>query len=505
MSFLNFPPWLPLIIFLSSLFIILKWKAAANRRKRNLPPSPPKLPIIGNLHQLGKLPHKSLWRLSQRYGPIMSLSLGGVETTIVSSAETARALMKIHDLQSCSRPQTQSIKKLTYNFLDIAFSPYSGYWREMRKICILELFNMKRVLSFEPVREQEVGLLIESISQSASCGVVVDLTEKSTALMTGVICRIAFGKTFKGDGFHELVNEAEAVLGSYSASEFFPVPFVGKVIDWFSGQKARLERVFNGMNVLFEEVINEHLHPMRPKPKQDDIIDVLLAISKKQVESCAVVITHENIKAILMNIFLAGIETSSSTLVWAMAELVKNPILMKKAQEEIRNHVGNKRKVIETDLKELSYLKMIVKETMRLHPPAPLLVPRETISHFKIEGYNFYPKTMVQVNIWAIGRDPTYWKDPEKFLPERFVESSIDYKGQHFEFLPFGSGRRICPGLNMGIKNVELALANLLYHFDWKLPNGMKEEELDMEENSGLSLTLHKKLPLKLVPILYHP
>ena len=188
-----------------------------------------------------------------------------------------------------------------------------------------------------------------------------------------------------------------------------------------------------------------------------------------------------------------------------MAELAKNPTLMKKAQGEIRNHVGNKRKVIETDLKELPYLKMIVKETLRLHPPVPLLVPRETISHFKIEGYNFYPKTMVQVNIWAIGRDPTYWKDPEKFLPERFVESSIDYKGQHFEFLPFGAGRRICPGLNMGMKNVELALANLLYHFDWKLPNGMKEEELDMEENSGLSLTLHKKLPLKLVPILYYP
>ena len=142
---------------------------------------------------------------------------------------------------------------------------------------------------------------------------------------------------------------------------------------------------------------------------------------------------------------------------------------------------------------------MIVKETLRL------LVLRETISHFKIEGYDFYQKTIVQVNIWAIGRDPTYWKDPEEFLQERFAKSSIDYQGQHFEFLSFGAGRRICPMLNMGVKNVELALANLLCHFDWKLPNGMKKEDLDMEGKSGLSLTIHQKLSLKLVPILYHP
>ncbi|XP_022966692.1 cytochrome P450 71B20-like [Cucurbita maxima] len=148
-----------------------------------------------------------------------------------------------------------------------------------------------------------------------------------------------------------------------------------------------------------------------------------------------------------------------------MAELAKNSKLMKKAQEEIRNYLGNKRKVTEKDVEELPYLKMIVKETLRLHPPAPLLLPRETISHFKIEDYNFYPKTMVQVNVWAIGRDPTYWKDPEEFFPERFAESSIDYKGQHFEFLTFGAGRRICSEMKLGVKTVELTLTNLLYHF----------------------------------------
>ena len=158
---------------------------------------------------------------------------------------------------------------------------------------------MKRVLSYEPIREQEVGLIIESISQSASCGAVVDLSEKSIALTTGVIFRIAFGKRFEGDGFNELISEVEAEIGSYSASEFFPAPFVGEVFDWFSGREARHERIFNEMDALFQEVIDEHLCPERAKPEQDDIIDVLLAISKKQAGSYPVVITQENIKAIL--------------------------------------------------------------------------------------------------------------------------------------------------------------------------------------------------------------
>lgn len=205
------------------------------------------------------------------------------------------------------------------------------------------------------------------------------------------------------------------------------------------------------------------------------------------------------------NIFLGGLDTGSITIVWAMAELAKKPKLMKKAQQEIRKHVGSKGKLSDSDTEELPYLKMVVKETLRLHPPAPLLLPRETMSHFQIQGYDFWPKTVVQVNAWAIGRDPTSWKDPEEFIPERFAERCVDYRGQHFEFLAFGAGRRICPALNMGAKTVEFALANLLYHFDWKLPEGMKEEDLDMEEISGLSLTIYKKLPLKLVPVVPLP
>ncbi len=180
-------------------------------------------------------------------------------------------------------------------------------------------------------------------------------------------------------------------------------------------------------------------------------------------------------------------------MIWAMTELAKNPRLMKKAQNEVRKFVGNKGKVTESDTNHLLYLKMIIKETLRLHPPVPLLIPRETMSRFKINGYDIYPKMLLQVNVWAIGRDPKYWKNPEEFIPERFIDSPIDYKGQHFQLLSFGAGRRGCPGIYMATTTMELALANLLYFFDWKLPYGMKEEDINMEELVGLCLTTNKK------------
>jgi len=198
------------------------------------------------------------------------------------------------------------------------------------------------------------------------------------------------------------------------------------------------------------------------------------------------------------DMFGGGGDTSGSTIVWAMAELVKDPRVMKKAQNEVREIFNTKEIVDENYINELKYLKSIVKETLRLHPPAPLLVPRECAQACEIDGYYIPIKSKVIVNAWAIGRDPKYWTEPERFYPERFIGTSIDYKGTNFEYIPFGAGRRICPGITFGLINVELALALLLYHFDWRLPNGMKGEDLDMTEQFGV--TIKRKDDLYLIP-----
>lgn len=196
----------------------------------------------------------------------------------------------------------------------------------------------------------------------------------------------------------------------------------------------------------------------------------------------------------MQDIFAGGTDTSSTTLTWTMAELIRSPRVMAKAQAEVRQAFEGKNTITEDDLAQLSYLKMVIKESLRLHCPAPLLAPRKCRETCTIMGYDVPKGTSVFVNAWAICRDSKYWEDAEEFKPERFENNNIEYKGSNFEFLPFGSGHRICPGINLGLANMEFALANLLYHFDWKLPNGMLHKDLDMREAPGLIAAKHTSL-----------
>lgn len=201
--------------------------------------------------------------------------------------------------------------------------------------------------------------------------------------------------------------------------------------------------------------------------------------------------------------FVGGSDTTSTALEWAFAELMKNPRIMKKAQEEARRVVGNKSKVEEDDVRQMRYLECVVKETLRLHPPVPLLVPRVTRSSVTLGRYYIPPKTTVFVNAFAIQRDPEFWERPEECVRERFEGNQIDFKGQDFEFVPFGIGRRGCPGVSFGVASLEYVLANLLYWFDWKLPHetGKSAQDIDMSETYGL--TVVKKLPICAQPIPY--
>lgn len=200
----------------------------------------------------------------------------------------------------------------------------------------------------------------------------------------------------------------------------------------------------------------------------------------------------------MQDVFAAGTDTSSATVEWTMAELIRNPEVKERAQQEVRKACKGKSKVEENDLQKLAYLKLIIKESWRLHPPAPLMIPRETTENCTIDDkYEISAKTRVVLNATAIGTDTKYWENPEKFYPERFLNKDIDFRGQHFELLPFGAGRRGCPGITFAVSLVELALANLLFFFDWELPQGISARDLDMEE--ALGITMHKKIPLCLV------
>ncbi|CAH2069651.1 unnamed protein product [Thlaspi arvense] len=425
----------------------------------------------------------------------MLLKLGGVSTVVVSSRETAKQVLREHDLHCCSRPRVKGARKLSYNYRDIAFSRYDDYWKELRKLCIRELFSPKRVQSIQPIKEMEMKKLIASITESAFEKTPVNLSDTFLSLNANVICKASFGVSFQGtvlnnEKFQDLVHQTLELLGRFSASEFFP--YIGWIFDWFKGLHARRDKCARDLDAFYEQMIDLHLQKNREARSEDDFVDLLLRLEKEEAVLGYGKLTRDHIKGILMG----GINTSAITMAWAMAELARNPRVMKKVQSEIRNLIGknNKARTISLDeTDQLNYLKMVIKETWRLHPVSPLLVPREVISEFKINGYTIQPKTRLHVNVWAIGRDP------EEFIPERFMDCDTDVKGQHFELLPFGSGRRICPAVYMGTASVQFVLANLLYQFDWKLPEGVEVEDIDMDETAGL--TTHKKHDLILVPV----
>nr|QWK52397.1 cytochrome P450 71B2-6 [Isatis tinctoria] len=488
-----------LLTLVSSIFL----KKLKNS-KFNLPPSPSSLPIIGNLHHLSGLPHRCFHKLSIKHGPVVLVRLGFVPVVVISSSEAAEAVLKTHDLECCSRPKTVGTGKLSYGFKDINFGPYGEYWREMRKFVVMELFSLRKVQSFGYIREEETELMVKKISESALKQSPVDLSKTFFSLAASIICRVALGQNLHESGFildqdriKELVTESAEALGTFTFSDFFPGG-LGRFVDWLFQRHKKINKVFEELDAFYQHVIDDHLKP--EGRKNPDIVSLMLDMIDRQGEADSFKLNMDNVKAILMDIFLAGIDTSAVTMIWAMAELVKNPNAMKKAQENVRATLGIEReRITEEDLGKVDYLKFVIKETFRLHPPVPFLLPRETMSHVKIHGYDIPPKTQIQVNVWTIGRDPKCWTDPEEFIPDRFANSSVDFRGQHFDLLPFGSGRRICPAMPMGVATVELALMNLLYFFDWRLPDGMNVGDIDMEEAGNLAIV--KKLPLQLVPL----
>ncbi|KAG6635061.1 hypothetical protein I3843_11G016300 [Carya illinoinensis] len=484
------------IIFVVSLKFFLKEKSAG-KRNSNLPPSPPKLPIIGNLHQLGSMPHLSLKCLAEKFGPIIHLQLGQIPTVVISSAKLAKETMKTHDLALSSRPQFFSAKHILYGCTDIAFSPYGDYWRHVRKICILELLSAKRVQSYRLVREEEVARLVQRVADSYPS--TTNLTKMLRLYANDVLCRVVFGRDFSGGGeydrhgFHQMLEEFQVLLGGFSLADFFPsLEFVNSL----TSRKSRLQKTFRSFDKLFDQLLSEHLNPERETEEHKDLVNVLLDIQKNG--SGDLPITTDNIKAIILDMFTAGSDTASITLEWGMTELILKPKVMEIAQAEVRNIVGDHRRVVsESDLPHLHYIKAVIKEILRFHPPAPVLVPRESTEDVNIEGYDIPAKTRFFFNAWAIGRDSESWENPDTFQPERFMGSTVDFKGQHFELIPFGVGRRICPGITFGTAVIELALAQLLHSFDWYLPPGTTAENFDMKEVFGL--TTHRISDLTLV------
>ncbi|KAL5544051.1 hypothetical protein UlMin_007835 [Ulmus minor] len=481
------------------LFFFYKFSPFSTSSKKNLPPSPPKLPIIGNLHQLGSHPHRSLQALSKHHGPLMLLHFGSVPVLIVSSADAAREIMKENDITFSNRPKSIPFEKLLYNYKDISMAPYGEYWRQMKSLSVMHLLSNKRVHSFRAVREEETKLMVEKIEQFNS--EAINLSELFISLTNDVVCRVALGRKYSGKNFKELLGKWQRLLGGFYIGDFVPW------LSWLShlnGLNARMEVAAKEFDEFLEGVIEEHLDHQSDHVNDiedhKNFVDILLWIQRENLLGFP--IDRDSLKAIILNMFAAGTDTTFTVLEWAMTELLRHPKVMKKLQNEVRTIMGKKTDITEDDLEKMQYLKQVLKETLRLHPPIPLLIPRLATKDTKIKGYDIPAKFRVFINAFCIGRDPNSWDKADEFEPERFLNSDIDFKGHNFELIPFGAGRRGCPGINFAVSVIETCLATVVHKFDWELDGEAREKGLDVDEATGLSI--QRKFPLMALAKPYH-
>ncbi|BAF20076.1 dolabradiene monooxygenase [Oryza sativa Japonica Group] len=484
--------------------------------QRRLPPGPWQLPVIGSLHHLiGKLPHHAMRDLTRRHGPVMMLRLGEVPTLVVSSPEAAQEVMRTHDAVFATRALSATVRAGTMGGRDIAFAPYGDYWRQLRKIAATELLSAPRVASFRAIREEEVAATLRTVAAAAADGRAVELRAALCALVTDSTSRAVVGDRCKeSDALIRAFDRSmELASGFNPAADLWPS---SRLAGLLSGGVREIEANLHTVFGILDRLIEKRLQQKKTAPSSaagEDILDALLRIHKEG-GGLQFPLDMDSIKLIIADLFSGGGETVATLLVWAMAELIRNPMAMQKATTEVRRAFALAGAVSEGKgaLGELRYLHLVIKEASRLHPPAPLLLPRECSEPCQVLGYDVPRGTQVLVNAWAIGRDERCWtggsgdgSSPEEFRPERFEDGAeaVDLRGNNFELLPFGAGRRMCPGMAFALANIELTLASLLFHFDWEVPDMADPAKLDMTETLGI--TARRKGDLLLRPVLRMP
>ncbi|KAL0285465.1 UNVERIFIED_CONTAM: cytochrome [Sesamum angustifolium] len=484
---------------ISALVICIIWciKTSLNpaRRTPSLPPGPRGLPILGYLPFLGNNLHHQFADLAQRYGPIYKLYLGNKLCVVINSPSLVKEVVRDQDSIFADRDANIAALAATYGGKDISFSPVNSEWRTMRKIFVREVLSNKSLQGSYNLRKQEVRKAISRVYNDV--GKPVHFSELSFRTELNVIMNLLWGGILEGEEcervgeeVREVVTKIVDLLGKPNVADFFPVLARFDI----QGVKKEIEGYVQSMERIYDDVIARCRMLSSGEIKREgkkDFLQVLLELQEK--EDPEMPISLRQIKAIDGG----GTDTSATIIEWVMADLLNNPKAMEQVQKELSEVVGLNNIVEEFHLPRLKYLEAVLKETMRLHPAIPLLVPRSPNQTSIVGGYTIPKRATVFINIRWIQRDPSIWDNPSEFKPERFLNDNekCDFNGNSFHYLPFGSGRRVCAGLPLAEKMVMYLLASLLHSFEWKLLDG---ETVDMLDTFGI--VLRKTTPLLAIP-----
>ncbi|CAN8246386.1 unnamed protein product [Cochlearia groenlandica] len=489
-----------LIIILTATTFSILWYFSKRSPQPPLPPGPRGLPIVGNLPFLDPDLHTYFRNLSRTHGSIFKLNLGSKLTVVINSPSLAREIFTDHDINFANHDVPITARAITYGGLDIVWLPYGAEWRMLRKVCVLKLLSRKTLDSFYELRRKEVRERTRFLYEQSVKESVVNVGDELFLTMMNLTMNMLWGGSVKaeemesvGTEFKSVISEITRLLGEPNVSDFFP---------WLArfdlqGFVKRMRVCSRELDGVLDRAIKQ-MHRLKSSVDDEckDFLQHLMKL-KDQEKDSKVPISINHVKAVLVDMVIGGTDTSTNTIEFAMAELISNPGLMKRAQQELDEVVGNDNIVEESHITKLPYILAVMKETLRLHPTIPLLVPHRPTETSVVGGYTIPKDTKIFINVWSIQRDPNMWENPTEFRPERFLENtSCDFTGTDYSFLPFGSGRRICAGIALAERMVLYTLATFLHSFDWKIPEG---HVLDLEEKFGIVLKL--KTPLVALPV----
>ncbi|GJP32870.1 hypothetical protein CLOM_g17463 [Closterium sp. NIES-68] len=590
-----------------ALFFSASWLSFL-RRRRALPPGPSPWPILGNLPDLGFLPYRSLAKLADRFGSILTVWLGSIPSVIITSPELAREVLKTQDKFCSSRPLLRLLAFITHDGNDMVFSPSNDHWRMQRRLATLHLLSPRALQATLPVREQEIRDMLDAIAEDASNadarGVevrgylnratlnnILRLTvgkrysystiHRAAAAAPGEMLEAAIktdwqgriaaisavggaksgesaddssrrpspgfaaagaapteGDEMEGEKVIAMIDETFKVMGTFNLADF--IPWLSHVDSQRIYARAkRLKPHIEGFVLACIEERSRMLKRRTPRKGGEDesrervLVDALLEMEGDEGDRVTGVdrVTRKDIMLLCLDLLNAGTDTTAKTVEWALAELASQPGMLERLQAEVdaayaklasklappeavteieaaaaaaaaaeEVPTGNQgAELASLPVQDMPYLQAVIKETLRHHPPVPLLIPHMTTTRVTIGGYTIPPNTIIQINGWGLAHNPTVWKDPHDFDPSRFLgPSAPDVTGMHFGVLPFGSGRRGCVGMNLGLDLSARMLANFLHRFDLKLPQDLVASGgVDLGEEFSLTMALAK--PLRVV------
>ncbi|CAN0908613.1 Carnosic acid synthase [Linum grandiflorum] len=496
---------IPLAVITTFILSILtkKWTRS---KGAPLPPGPTGLPIVGYLPFLGVHLHHEFAKLAATYGPVYKMWLGTKLCVVVSSPSLVKEVVRDQDSVFANRDPPIASVVLTYGCDDVAFSNYGPLWKKLRKVFVREMLSSASLEACYVLRKEQVRNSVKEVYSRCGDG-AMDVGEMAFKTTTNAMMSMLWGgveeaigkssgssSSFYGE-FRELETEMLVLMGTPNVSDF--VPALARFD--LQGIKKKSKVLLDKFDVILSSAIEERLRLVEKRgDTRKDFLQVLLDLNRAgHFDTC---ITTNQVKALLMDILVGGTDTTATMIEWTMAELVKHPAAMAKVNQELDQVVGQNGIVEESHLHKLSYLEAVIKETFRLHPALPLLVPRCPSATCELGGYTIPKGTIVYLNAYALHTDPELWDRPLEFEPERFLldadeDVKFDFQGNNFQFLPFGSGRRVCPGQPLGVNTQKYVLATLLHSFEWKLPEG---SELELSDKFGI--VIKKMNPLILVP-----